>query len=523
MPPLLNRHRLRLLAEVVALILIQGIAAAVAAFATRDLFSALHENTGLPTISIVSLAMSGVFIGATRVLSRVRGELVGQSYALELRRALFDQEAAMAQHDVAVRRVGYTSLRFVGDLTAIRNWPSLGLPRLAAALILLPATLVVLGALNPRFLVFVTPVLAIGIIVITVGGLHLPARFGRLRNQRARIAADMAERMPIAPLLSALGRRDSEKRRINKTSEKMIDAAVARLRLSESLKAMPDLLAGVLCLLVIWSGMQSQTSTATIAAGLAAVGIALKPIRDLATVWSHLSAFRIARAKCAKSLSRPKRNTTEGTARLRRGPVSVCIKELSAGPIDHLSKDIRAGSIMNLEGPTGSGKTLLLNLLAGFDAPDAGSLKLSGQPIQGFKPSSLRRSVALISAHPPILKGSLRRALTFGASKRPDDQKILEIASRFGLNALISGRGGLDAKIAEGGRDLSDGQRVRIALVRAALNSPGLVLVDSVSELLDVACRATFRESLKRSGATVLAVDSAQLLGFDYSDRLTLT
>ncbi|MEO1140428.1 MAG: ABC transporter ATP-binding protein [Pseudomonadota bacterium] len=522
MPRLWTMYRLRLLATVVALILIQGVAAAVAAFATRDLFSALHTGANLPLIAMASLALSGAVIGLTRVSARLRGELIGQSYALDVRTALFDQEAAMARHDVAIRRTGYTSLRFVGDLTAIRNWPSRGLPRLAAAAILLPATLAVLGALNPQFLIGTAPVLMVGLIAITLGGLRLSDRHKRLRLRRGRIAADMAERMPIAPLLYAFGRHATEKDRIVQRSKEMIDAALDRTRLSETLKAVPDLLAGVLALIVIWSGVQTGTSTANIAAGLAAIGIALAPTRDLATVWNHLSAFKVARAKCAAALARPRRGADLCTSDLKAGPVSIRLEDVFAGPIASLSQTVSAGNIVSVEGKTGSGKSLILNILAGFDTTEAGTIRLSGQVIEDIKPGRLRQSVALVTVTPPILKGSLRRALTLGLEKRPSDQDILNAADRFGLGELVNNRGGLDAKIAEAGRDLSDGQRVRVALVRAALGEPGLIMLDSIAEYLDPECRTTLCAYLGQTGATVLAVDRSRMLGLNYSDRLFL-
>ena len=522
MPCLWTKDRLRLLAVVVGLILIQGGAAALAAFATRDLFSALHAGTDLPLLAMASLALSGAVIGLSRVLARLKGETIGQSYALDMRKALFEQEAAMTQHDVSVRRAGFTHLRFVGDLTALRNWPSRGLPRLAAAVILLPATLAVLGLLNPHFLIGAAPVLAAGLLAIAIGGVYLPGRHKTLRQHRGRIAADMAERMPIAPLLSALGRSGTEKERLIARSHRMIEAALDRLRLSETLKAIPDVLAGLLALIVIWFGVRSGTSTANIAAGLAAIGLALRPTRDLATVWNHVSAFKVARVKCAASLARPRCQVNTGRTLLPPGPVSVDLEGIDAGPIRSLSHQIAPGAVVSVTGPTGAGKSLLFRLIAGFDTGNAGTIRLSGHRIKEIAPKSLRNSIALVTTTPPILKGSLRRALTLGVAKRPPDDIILRMAAEFGLKDLIKAKGGLDAKVAEGGRDLSDGQRLRVALVRSAITRTDLIMLDSIAEHLDPACRSALRTYIERSGATVLAVDPAQLLGFTYTDQLSV-
>ena len=105
-PPLLTPARKRGLALVSFLVLLQGGAMGLAAFATRALFDAMHQETALPVLMLAALVLSGVATATVRVLARRAGERLGQDYARNLRRALFDHAARMPARAVATRRTG---------------------------------------------------------------------------------------------------------------------------------------------------------------------------------------------------------------------------------------------------------------------------------------------------------------------------------------------------------------------------------------------------------------------------------
>jgi len=507
-PPLTGGGRRRMLVRVFAATCAEAAAAATGAFATRALFGALHGTTALPAWALVALAASGVGIAAARVAARVAGERLGQSYALAIRRALFDHGTRVSASAVAARRQGYVALRFVGDMTAFRNWAGLGLPRLMAAGVLIPAALAVLALLHAPFLLVVAPIHAAALAAIGLGGLGLPARQRRLRARRAALAADMAERMPVAPELGALGRRRAEGRRMARRAERMIAAAISRQRWSEALRAVPDIAAGLAAVAIIVIGGRTDAGAATVAAGLAALGLSLSPMRDLAGVWAQVSAFRVAHAKVAALLARPARRDAGAGRALPVGPIRVSLKGLTSGPLRSLDAEVPAGARVRLTGANGAGKSRLLALLAGLETAEAGALHLSGVPVGEVSQGSLRRRVARIADDPVILRGSLRRALTLGLEPRPDDARVLATVARCGLGACLARCGGLDGGISEGGRMLSAGERVKIALARAMLRRPRLILLDDATTRLDPAGRAALLAWLEASDATVIAADA---------------
>lgn len=515
MPPLLNRSRRRALLGVFLLLCLEGAAAGLAAVATRELFRALNHQGTAPAPWLAALALSGLLIGVFRVLARGLGERCGQDYVAALRKRLFSRETRRGLTEVATRRSGYQALRFVGDMAAFRNWPALGLPRLLASAVMLPTTLAVLAWLHPPLLLAVLPFYLLALLWIGIGGARLQGLQRTARASRARMAADMSERMPLAPQLGRLGRTRAEIRLIRQRSAELRQAALARVKAAETLRAVPDLTSGLAAAALVATAAASASDTATTAAGLAALGIAVSPLRDLSSVWDQWAAYRAAREKCAAALAPPGRPIAAGERRLPVGPISLHLDAVRVAD-SALSVRIGAGERVRLHGPPGAGYEDLLLAVAALDSADAGTIHLADVPLKEIARGSLRRGVVLISDQPVVLRGSLRRVLCLGLDARPADDEIKRQATALGLGHLLDSLGGLDGRLDEGARNLSRAERIQLGLLQAALAGPGLLLAHPSVFQLDQEGLGALRALLRRDGATLLAIDPHRLLGLDY-------
>lgn len=503
MPGLLGGGRWRGLAFVSLVTLMQGGAAGGAAFAARGLFDAMNAGSALSPSLIAALAASGVGIAGARVLSRLMGERLGQGYALVIRLELLEHAAGMPASAVAKRRSGYMSLRFVGDMTAFRSWLGKGLPRLIAAAVMIPTACAVLWLLEPRFALVIAPLFAGTLAVLAVAGTRLEPLHRRLRTRRARIAAEMAEWMPLAPELDRMGRRPAELRSLRKHTRRMIHAALRRLVWAESLKALPDAVAGLAVCAVIVTGAQTGASTGTIAGALAAIGLVLKPLRDLASVWNFRAAYLAARSKCVAALNREQRETGQADIRLPKGPVHVVVQDLQAPSGAILSLDIPAGQTHALTCDP-SDADALFSALCGLERVPPGHVTLSGICLTDLSRGSLRRGVQRLTSTPVVLKGSLRRNLALGLLHRPSDDKLAQAARAAGLGGLMDRIGGLDGSLTEGGRTLSTGDRSALSLARILLCAPQVALLEDGVWHLGPRAGQTLAAHLETSGATTL-------------------
>ncbi len=461
---------------VAALTLVQGAAAGAAAFATRSLFEAMNAGGALPVAELAVLMGSGAVIAATHVGSRHMGERIGQEYARQIRSTLFEHAARMPARAVAARRAGYMSLRFVGDMTAFRNWLGVGLPRLIAASVLIPVMLAVLWLLDPVFALVVVPIYVLSLAAIAWGGQRLVPLQRRLRARRARIAAEMAERMPIAPHLDRLGRRGKELELLDKRTDAMVMAALRHRFGVESLKALPDMATGVVAALVILAGHRADLGTGSIAAALAVLGLLLSPLRELGGIWNHRAAYRAAAVKAEAVLSRAKRDLYRDGKSLPKGAVAVVFEDVTLPSGTTLSFRAEGGEITEVFTDELDAEAAT-DMLLGLEAPATGAILLAGIDLRNLSRGALRRNVQRAGRNPDLLQGSLRRALVMGCDVRPDDGALTKLAQQVGLGALLDRVGGLDGTVLEGGKNLAQAERLAISRVHIKLSNPRLVLI----------------------------------------------
>lgn len=510
LPKISANGRGRRIAAIAAFACAQAGAAGVAAFATRDVFAALRAeaptDAGQP---IAVIALSGLAIAGLRIAERRVAERVGQDYAAALREKLFVHISRMPARAVAGRRAGGLTLRFVGDLSAVRGWVSLGLGRLISSSIALPGAAIVLLGLNPQLGAAAIAPIVLGIGAMAVVGWRLAPVHRRLRARRARLAADMSERTPHAPELRLMGRIDIERENLHRRTKKLIDAAMQRATGAGTLEAIPDAAAGIAAAALFATAFRTGAAPADVAGAMAALSVVVHPMRRLAGVWDRHRAWTAARKKCEQLLTEPRlkrarQSASQDKAPCDRTPARVVFEEVAGGALHGLTADVAPGARIALVGPNGAGKSTLLALAAGLEQPRSGKALIDNRPPTAMTAAERRRAVAFAGARSPLLAGSLRRALTMGCAARPTDAEILSVAERFGLASAVERLGGLNGHIAEGGRNLSSGETRRMRLTRAALAKPRLLLLDEPDDALDPAGADLVATLLDMTDATAL-------------------
>jgi multiple sugar transport system ATP-binding protein len=191
-----------------------------------------------------------------------------------------------------------------------------------------------------------------------------------------------------------------------------------------------------------------------------------------------------------------------------------------APALDRLDLDVVAGELLVLVGPSGCGKSTTLRLVAGLDAPDAGTILLDGKDVTRVPPQD--RDVAMVFqgyALYPHMK--VREILAFplkmrGAGRTERERKVEEAAAMLGLSRLLDRRPG----------ELSGGERQRVAMGRAIVRSPRVFLFDEPLSNLDAALRAELRVELaalvRRLGTTSIYVTHDQVEAMTMGDRIAV-
>ncbi|MEO0912140.1 MAG: ABC transporter ATP-binding protein [Pseudomonadota bacterium] len=470
----------------------EAVLAGVAAFVTRDVFAALHSGSGEAATALAVLALAACLIAGLRVLSRTHAEALGQSFARAVRKALYRHLAGMSRAALNQRRTGALALRFVGDLAALRGWVGLGIARLVAAAIVLPGAFLTLYLLSPALALSAAPTLLLALGAMAVLAPRLEGLQARLRSARGGLAVSMSERVAIAAELDVAGRTRREIKALEARGAELQGLAVRHRAMVSALRSLPEIGIGLAGAAVLFTALRQGVPAAEAAGALALLGILVVPFRDLATLWDRYCAWRVARRKCAVIFAEP--------SRLRRVQKAAAAPEIRIDAVPfgevRLSAKIAPGGLAWVTGRTEQQVSGLLGALSGIDRPAAGKILFDGKT----RPPRL----AYIGATPPILQGSLRRALTLGLPRRPDDAVLLKAAEAYGIAPMLERLGGLDARISEIGRGLSPEEVFRLQLARAGVLRARVLVIDALAVSDNAPVMAACLRLYRETGATTI-------------------
>jgi len=165
--------------------------------------------------------------------------------------------------------------------------------------------------------------------------------------------------------------------------------------------------------------------------------------------------------------------------------VTFSYSEQSAETLKNISLEISAGERVGIVGPIGSGKTTLGKLILGLYEPDSGMISMDGTDIRQIDPAELRRCIGYVSQDVTLFRGSVRENIILG-TRDIDDDLILQAAELAGVAEIVKKHAmGYDLQVGEQGRNLSGGQRQCIALARAILLDPPLLILDEPTSSMD--------------------------------------
>jgi len=474
----------------------------------------LFEMTEVGTIGLfaIGLLVCTGFAALLRLLEQVDAERLGQDYTHRVRMTLYDQMGKFAPRTVSQRSSGSTMLRFVGDLTALRRWVSMGLARIVVAVIL---SLLALG-----FLAFLDPYLAAGSLVILSLGLAGNLRLGpqmhrsisESRRLRGRLAGNINEKIRAFNVLQAFNQTGRERKKFRRQSLQLCDAMVARSLSAGLMRIVTEGSTAASMGLVLSLGalevFRGMTSAGNVVAAMAVVGFLSNAFRDLGRVHEHRQSYRVSQQKILDFL---------GTRTMRGRSASLPPLVVSAGTVAFEGiglkgslRDITAtapgGSRVALVGPNGAGKSTLLQIAARLIDPTAGRVLIDGQDLVKCHIESVRSVIGIVSPDLPLLRGSVRYNLRYRWPCATETE-VARVKNLCSLDEFLENLpGGEDYRLHEAGQNLSLGQRHRLAVARAILGDPALLIVDEIDANLDPQAAMVLDRVLDEFSGTILMV-----------------
>ncbi|MFM2389672.1 MAG: hypothetical protein RLZZ437_1227 [Pseudomonadota bacterium] len=476
-PPLFGKGRAAVWAGLASLTLAQAAALVAGVTGTRLAFASL-ESGAMSTLALGLIAGAALGLAGLRPAVRLMAEHIGQGQTIAIRSALYLQAMAASPERLAGRRRGYLMLRLTGDMSTLKDGVTRSLPLILQAAALIPAGLLALTLIDPRFAMAGAVLTGVTLVVMAVTSGSLRNAHQALRSTRAKLVADMAERLPIAPELARLGRRRAEVARLAVSGRALHRKAAARLMRAEGLRAVPAGLAGLCAVAVLWDGAHRGLPAGEIAAALAALGVMGHALVELAGAIDRLAGWQIARQTLARHLAEatatdPPDPTVLVRLRDASGQLSVTAAPGLMTPAELVLAPGDRGAIAAADAD------VLLRLLSGQETHPDVTVKLDGIALSALTPGSIRRAVGMMTASPVLLKGSVRRNICLGLTERPSDATLLRRIAKADLAPTLARFGGLDGAVPESGRTFGLADRLRLSALRVAVQRPKVLLLSA--------------------------------------------
>ncbi|HEX2694014.1 MAG TPA: ABC transporter ATP-binding protein [Gemmatimonadaceae bacterium] len=384
------------------------------------------------------------------------------------------------------------------------------------------------------------PLSLIALIILPLLGFSLQPMLRKLRrgnlrrgNVHGEMTSVLQETIGGIRLVKASGTEAYEEARFAEGSNKYARSSLRLTRLALVAPPVTEIIGTLIAVLILWIGawqvLRNGTMTgATLLAFLTLVLRLLQPLKQLSqmrtTAQSSLASaerlFEILDSPAEYQRDRGTRDTATFDRELRFENVAFSYGE--APVLSDINLVARKGEIVALVGPSGSGKSTLVDLIPRFYEPTQGRITIDGIDTREIRLPALRALTGIVSQETVLFHDTVRNNIAYGATSKYTQAQIESAARAANAHDFIAELpGGYDTLLGERGTRLSGGQRQRLAIARALLTDPPILILDEATSALDTESERLVQEAVDRllQGRTVFVI-AHRLSTISHADQI---
>ena len=374
-------------------------------------------------------------------------------------------------------------------------------------------------------------VLALMVIVATVYGRVVRPMWLAYRSQQAQLTRVLTENLNGIRVVKAFATEEREIEAFGAESELMRERALAPIRLRARAMPLMLLLTGIGSLVVIWAGgllaIDGAISVGVLLAFYYYFTRLIQPSRRLGFIVQQVARTAVSADRVFGLLDEPVGiESPPDAARLTRvrGRVDydgVDIAFNRRAVVSGVSAAVEAGDVVGVVGPTGSGKTSLLNLIARYYDAAGGAVRVDGRDVRNFNLGSLRSAVSIVPQDPFLFSDTVRNNIAYGNPDAGLDEVIAAAKDAQAYDFILEMPEGFETVIGERGVGLSGGQRQRLTIARALLRESAILILDDATSSVDTETERRIQEALRRrAGGRTTFIVSQRISSVEHADEI---
>jgi len=467
----------------------------------------------------LAIVAAALVRGGAQVIQATLTNRVGHGIVGDVQVALFER---LLRADLAHLNASHTG-SFVSpvlyDAGLLREAATSGVVNYTQHVLTVAAMVVVMASLDPRLTVLVLIVAPLSTAVMRRYAKRTRKAAKGAMQETSALSTAMMEGLDGIKIVKINNREADETRRVAEVVARrqrhIIKGANARAYAAPATETLMMMVTAAAIAYAGWSSASGGMNGGEFTAFLVALGAASQSLRQIANLQTVMSEGLTAAARLFDALDvEPEVRETPDAVPLALAEAPVRFEGVSfaynpaAPALSEVSLEARQGERVALVGPSGGGKSTILNLIPRFYDVDAGRVTIGGVDVRDATLDSLRSHISLVTQEPFLFDDSIRANIAYA---RPDATEAeIETAAKAAAahDFILELSGGYEAQVGEAGARLSGGQRQRIAIARAFLKDAPILLLDEATSALDTESEVQVQAALERlmTGRTTVMI-----------------
>lgn len=458
---------------------------------------ALVAGTALFTGSAVGLLRAYLFAKA------------GECAAADLRRDLFEHLHALPMAFYDRRKTGGVMSVVQNDVEALQGLYASTLVEIVTNVLMAIIATAVLIWRNPTLAMIGLPVPVVFAAALAMFGGPLRRSGRQVRDDTGAVQETLQESIAGVREVKTFGRGASELARYMDRVLRLVRSRVRQTVLGSANGVMANLIAmgGMMGVLIVGTRMaiHGTMSPGDVIMFLSVLGMLFGPASTFVNLYAGIAValgaadriFEFVDAQREKEPDAPV-HVSPDDARVRFEGVSFNYDGSGPDVLRDVSLDVAAGEVIALVGPSGSGKTTLVSLLPRLYDVTAGAIMMNGHDVRSLSLTDLRRRIAYVPQEPYLFGTSVAENIRFGREGATDDEVEAAARAANAHDFIIALPDGYGTQVGERGARLSVGQKQRIAIARAILRDPRILILDEATSAQDSESERLVQEAMAR-------------------------